>query len=257
MPEPRPDTATQFSRQAEAYARSASHAADADLDIVADFAAPGPRDRCLDVACGPGHTAFRMARTAGMVVAADIAPGMLAMARRLATERGLGNVAVQFADAGALPFPAATFDLVTCRIAPHHFSDVPAFAREAAHVLTPNGRLVIEDSLAPDDPAQAAFLDELERRRDTTHVLTLSRGQWLEVLNAAGLKVTAEHVFAKTHDFPKWVRRTGLDEGHVAAIESWVMASPAAVRDALVDIKGGQILRLHDHKLILRAEPQA
>lgn len=255
MSEPKSDTATQFSRQAEAYARSATHAGDADLDIVADFAAPGPEDRCLDIACGPGHTAFRVARTAGLVVAADIAPGMLATTRRLAAERGLRNVVVQFADAGALPFPPASFDLVTCRIAAHHFPDVPAFASEAARVLKPAGRLVIEDSLAPDDPAQAAFLDELERRRDATHVLTLNRGQWLKVLSDAGLRVTSEQVFAKTHDFSAWVRRTGLDDRQVEAIESWAFSTPMAVRDALLDVEGDRILRLRDHKLILRAEP--
>ena len=253
MPDAKPDTATQFSRQAEAYAQSASHAADADLDIVADFAATGPKDRCLDIACGPGHTAFRIARTAGFVVAADIAPGMLATARRLAAERGLHNVAVQFADAGALPFPAAAFDVVTCRIAPHHFPDIPAFIREAARVLKPTGRLVIEDSMAPEDPAQASFLDELERRRDATHVLTLSRAQWLEALASAGLDVTDERIFAKTHDFPAWVRRTGLDERQVAAIDSWAQTAPAAVRDALLDVERGRILRLRDHKFVIRA----
>jgi hypothetical protein len=51
------DTAAHFSRQAEAYAASPSHARGADLDIVAEFAAPGADDICLDVACGPGHTA--------------------------------------------------------------------------------------------------------------------------------------------------------------------------------------------------------
>jgi ubiquinone/menaquinone biosynthesis C-methylase UbiE len=157
----RADTATQFSRQAEAYAASASHATDADLDIVADFAAAGSLDRCLDVACGPGHTALRIARTAGFVVAADIAPGMLGATRRLAAERGLYNVAVQYADAAALPFPAAAFDLVTCRIAPHHFPDVPCFAHEVARVLNPAGALSWKTVSPPKPPAQPPFSTSL------------------------------------------------------------------------------------------------
>jgi ubiquinone/menaquinone biosynthesis C-methylase UbiE len=250
----RSDTAAQFSRQAEAYAASATHAADADLDIVADFAAAGSRDRCLDVACGPGHTALRMARTAGFVVAADIAPGMLAAARRLAAERGLRNVAVQYADAAALPFPAAAFDLVTCRIAPHHFPDVPGFVREVARVLKPAGRFVLEDSLAPEDTGQAAFLDELERRRDATHVRALSRQQWLDVLANAGLRVTREQVFAKTHDFAAWVRRTGLDDEAIAIIEAWILSKPDSTRASLLDMEGDSVVRLHDDKFIVRAE---
>jgi ubiquinone/menaquinone biosynthesis C-methylase UbiE len=251
----RADTAAQFSRQAEAYAASASHATDADLDIVADYAAAVRRDRCLDVACGPGHTALRIARTAGFVVAADIAPGMLAASRRLAGERGLSNVAVQYADAAALPFPAAAFDLVTCRIAPHHFPDVPGFVREVARVLKPAGRFVLEDSLAPEAPGPAAFLDELERRRDATHVRTLDRQQWLDVLTDAGLRVTREHVFAKTQDFAAWVRRTGLDGEAIADIEAWILSTPESARALLLDMEGDKIARLHDNKLIVRAEP--
>ncbi len=81
------DTAAHFSRRAEAYAASPSHAHGEDLEIVAGFAAPGPHDRCLDIACGPGHTALRMAQKAGLVIAVDIAPGMLDATRRLAAER--------------------------------------------------------------------------------------------------------------------------------------------------------------------------
>ena len=82
------------------------------------------------------------------MIAADIAPGMLETTRRLAAERGLDNVLVQYADAAALPFANASFDLVTCRIAPHHFADVPEFLAEVTRVLAPAGRFVLEDSLA-------------------------------------------------------------------------------------------------------------
>ena len=152
MSDAKRETAKHFSRQAEAYAASPSHARGADLDIVAEFAAPGPDDICLDIACGPGHTALRMAERARRVIAVDLAPGMIETARRMAAERKLANVLVQFADAGALPFAARSFDLVTCRIAPHHFTDVPGFLAEAARVLKARGRFVLEDSLAPDRP---------------------------------------------------------------------------------------------------------
>jgi len=249
-----PDTATQFSRQAEAYAASPSHARGADLDIVVDFAAPGPADLCLDIACGPGHTAFRLAARARQVFAADIAPGMLAAARRLAAERGLDNLAVLSADAGALPFADDSLDLVTCRIAPHHFRDVPRFLRETAHILKPQGRFVLEDSLAPDDAALAAFLHALERRRDPTHVRSLTRDEWLRGLAAAGLAVTRETVYRKRHDFDLWLRRTGLGETEVAAIGEAVRKAPPAVHDALFEMRDAQIVALHDCKIILRAE---
>ncbi len=83
------NTAAHFSRQAAAYAASPSHAHGADLDIVAGFAAPWPDDLCLDIACGPGHTALRMAERARLVIACDLAPGMIDTPRPRAAERGL------------------------------------------------------------------------------------------------------------------------------------------------------------------------
>ncbi len=48
------DTAARFSRQAEAYAASPSHARGADLEILLDFARPLPGERCLDLVLSSG-----------------------------------------------------------------------------------------------------------------------------------------------------------------------------------------------------------
>jgi SAM-dependent methyltransferase len=237
MSDPKSDTAGHFSRQAEAYAANPSHARGADLEIVAEFANPGPADRCLDIACGPGHTALRMARAAGLVIAADIAPGMLETTRRLAAERGLDNVLVQYAEATALPF-----------------ADVPGFLAEVARVLAPAGRFVLEDSLAPDDPDTAAFLEDLEKRRDRTHVHSLSGAEWQAAFAGAGLRVTNETVWAKRHEFALWVGRAGLDAAQIGALEARVLAAPATIREALFEIVAGSVRALRDRKAIFRLE---
>ena len=252
-----PDTAAQFSRQAEAYANSPSHAHGADLAVVAEFAAATARDLCLDVATGPGHTAFRLAADAGFAIGADLAPGMVATAQRLTRERGLANTAFLLADVHRLPFAKGCFDLVTCRIAPHHFADVGAAILEVARVLKPGGRFVVEDSLGPDDPEEAKFLEWLEKRRDPTHVHSLTRGEWLAVMEAAGLAVTRETLHGKHHDFELWVRRTGLDEAAIAEISKDILAAPEALRRRLFDIEGARVTVLHDRKLILRADKGA
>jgi SAM-dependent methyltransferase len=248
------ETAAQFSRQAEAYAASPSHAGDPDLDIIADFAQPTAAECCLDIATGPGHTAFRIAQGAGFVVGADLAQGMIAAARRLAGERGLANTAFLIADVHALPFPDGIFDLVTCRIAPHHFADLPAAVRQITRVLRPGGRFVCEDSLGPDDPALAAFLERLEKTRDPTHVHSLSRGEWQAALDGAGLTVARETVYRKRHAFDLWIRRTGLEEKAIAAISADILAAPAEIRAKLFEVVDGQVAALNDQKLILRAE---
>jgi SAM-dependent methyltransferase len=253
----KPDTAEHFSRHARNYAASPSHAAGADLDIVEAFAAPEASDRCLDVATGPGHTALRMARTAGFVVGTDIALGMIKAARNLAAERGLANAIFHSADVAALPFADASFDLVTCRIAPHHFADLGAALHEIARVLKQDGRFVMEDSLAPDDPGAAAYLERLEKARDSTHVHTLSRTEWAAAFDAAGLAVTREDVFRKTHDFRAWLSRVGLGPDAIRRIEQDVLDTPEAVRRLLFATEGSVVTHLLDTKLIVRLEPVA
>jgi ubiquinone/menaquinone biosynthesis C-methylase UbiE len=248
------DTAAQFSRQAEAYARSPSHARGGDLDILLDFARPAAGETCLDLATGPGHTAFRLAAAAGTVAGFDIAPGMIEVARRRAAETGVGNLRFLVGDVHTLPFPAASFDLVTCRIAPHHFADVPAALAEAARVLIPAGRLVIEDSLAPDEPAAAAFLEELEVQRDPTHVHTLSHDEWRKACAATGLRMVRETIYRKRHDFDAWIGRTGLPAAEIEAISQNILTASGPVRDSLFEIEDGRVRVLGDRKLIFRAE---
>lgn len=254
MSAPGKDTAAHFSRQAEAYAASPGHAHGQDLDIVAAFAQPGLHDLCLDIATGPGHTAFRIASKAMTVVAVDIAEGMLETGRRLAAERGVTNVVFERADASRLPFTDAGFDLVTCRIAPHHFTDIPAFLSEVARVLKPGGRFVLEDSLAPDAPEEAAFLHDLEVRRDPTHVRSLKREEWIAAIAEAGLKVTRDMIFQKQHPFMDWLARTGVEGEAAAALVAELLAAPKPLRDSCLVAGKDGIEMMIDNKIILRAD---
>ena len=248
------DTAERFSRQAEVYAASPGHAHDSDLDVLAAFANPGLYDFCIDIATGPGHTAFRIASRAAMVIALDIAPGMLETGRRLAAERGVTNVSFQEGSAESIPFDTGTFDLATCRIAPHHFHDVSRFLREVRRVLKPAGRFVMEDNLAPDEPEVAEFLDQLERRRDPTHVRSLSHEEWRKAFKDAGFRITRETVFPKNQDFALWVTRTGLDASEIDVIEQMVADAPQGIRERLFSFAADRPSLLHDRKLILHAE---
>jgi 2-polyprenyl-3-methyl-5-hydroxy-6-metoxy-1,4-benzoquinol methylase len=82
--------------------------------------------RVLDVATGGGHTGLFIASLGHEVTLADIAQPMLERAAQTAAERGLKVETRQHA-AEQLPYPDGQFDLVTCRVAAHHFSSPADF----------------------------------------------------------------------------------------------------------------------------------
>jgi ubiquinone/menaquinone biosynthesis C-methylase UbiE len=135
----------------------------ADLVAVAD---PPLGARVLDVACGTGIVARLAAERvgpAGHVVGLDLNPGMLAVARGLPPIAG-APIAWQEASAVALPFPAATFDVVLCQQGLQFFPDRPAALREMHRVLAPGGRLALSVySAIAHNPATQALADALAR----------------------------------------------------------------------------------------------
>ena len=139
-----------FGEAAADYAASAVHAKGESLARLVALVAPKPSWRVLDVATGAGHTALAFAPHVAKVTASDITDQMLAEAKKLAAERGLGNVKTARAKAEDLPFPDMSFDLVTCRLAAHHFDKPRAFVAEAFRVLMPGGVLAIVDNISPD-----------------------------------------------------------------------------------------------------------
>lgn len=180
-------SAAQFGRQAGHYGRS--HVL-ADARDVAELLALIPdsekNGRALDVATGGGHTALALAHAGYTPVIGDIAPPMLENARALLAADGFKAEAVIF-PAEAIPFPDASFRIVSCRVAPHHFSDVPAFVRESHRVLEPGGHFLIIDGSVPDGDAEtAAWLHQVEKLRDPSHGRLLDRGTWTHLVKDAG-----------------------------------------------------------------------
>ena len=181
----------QFDRQARHYNERWASWSDETLRRMLDLAGPQPEWRVLDVATGAGFTALAFAPHIREVVGTDVSTGMLAQAAKRSEEAGITNVTWQEADAARQPFADNTFELVTVRIAPHHFPDVSAFLWETRRVLKPSGALVLGDTSVPDGDAEAAaWQNAVERERDPSHVANLSAEQWRALCEAAGLSVT-------------------------------------------------------------------
>jgi SAM-dependent methyltransferase len=181
-----------WSGRADDYRNSSTHAEGADLDLVVEWCEPAPGVTALDVATGGGHVARRLRERGATVVTVDPAPGMRADTTAFAED---------------LPFADASFDVVACRIAAHHFSDVNAAIREMARVAS--DKVVIEDIVFFDESSE-----EAERLRDPSHVRCYSQPEWEVMLDAAGLRVDAIERFDRRVPLQPWldrVRCTGDD----------------------------------------------
>lgn len=245
---------SQFGQAAADYVASPGHRSGRDLDqIVALARATGTED-ALDIATGGGHTALALAPHVRTMIASDLTPKMLDAAQAFITEQGITNARFEIADAEHLPFEDESFDIVTCRIAPHHFGDVQAFANEVAHVLRPGGRFVVMDSISPDDAELDAFINELEWRRDTTHVRSYSLPEWRSFIELAGLKIEAIELVNRVHEYPTWTARSRMTPEAKSGLDAWILSQPReTIAYFEIRIDGVEILSFADHKAIIQS----
>jgi ubiquinone/menaquinone biosynthesis C-methylase UbiE len=245
----------QFGPSAAAYVASTGHAAGADLEWLLAWGRRRAASRVLDIATGGGHTALAFARFTPSVVAMDLTLPMLRAARDFVTADGGSGVRFVGADVEALPFRDGAFGTVTCRIAAHHFPALLPALRQVARVLRPGGSFLVEDILGHDDEDAAAFILEVERRRDPSHVRAFRQLEWTAFLRAAGLTVMDEAVMTKTRDWADWTRRARMTPEAQADLERFVRAAPARCREAFdVRIEGERIVSFTDRMLLLRAD---
>jgi ubiquinone/menaquinone biosynthesis C-methylase UbiE len=202
-----------WSERAEAFRESPTHREGPDLDLLVEWCEPGGGVQALDVATGGGHVARRLREAGCEVVPVDPAPGMQPMV---------------VAPAEHLPFADGSFDVVACRIAPHHFEDVGAAVNEMARVS--RDRVVVQDNVFMSDE-----VEEAEKLRDPTHVRCYSEDEWRGFFADAGLDVVDERMFERPVEVEPWLARVETSE-----------PDAARVRELLAD-------RIEDGRVTLRS----
>jgi SAM-dependent methyltransferase len=112
-----------------------------------------PGTRVLDVACGSGQLAFLAARAGAEVTGCDIASNLIEQARARAEREG---VAIRFdeGDAEALPYPDASFDLVTSLFGAMFAPRPERVAAELTRVCRPGGRIAMGNWTPESFPGQ-------------------------------------------------------------------------------------------------------
>jgi ubiquinone/menaquinone biosynthesis C-methylase UbiE len=240
-----------FGKAAADYATSEVHAKGASLKRLVELTEPKPHWRVLDVATGAGHTALAFGPHVAKVTATDITEEMLAETRKLAKARGLANVKTLSAKAEDLPFPDASFDLVVCRLAAHHFDSVKGFAAEAFRVLMPGGQIGIVDTIVADEAVwQAEMSDDLrklaadfeafKKLADPSHRRCLGLIEWESVLSGAGFDILHGECLDKEMVFGPWADRMRASSVKRTRLKEMLLAQPlrdfVALRDTGDDV---------------------
>jgi ubiquinone/menaquinone biosynthesis C-methylase UbiE len=243
-----------YTQYAEGYITSQTHAKGADLDRLIAIAELQSDWVILDVATGGGHTALKFAPHVKYVTATDLTPRMLDKAKAFITEqKGIANVAFKQADAENLPFDDEQFDLVTCRIAPHHFPNVQQFVNEGVRVLKMDGILLVQDHVLPEDDESARYVDHFETMRDPSHNRAFNHAEWEAMFKTAGLTIEHTEAFIKRHDFLDWAKRQGNSDAVVATLIQLMNDAPPIAKDWMdAQVWGSESATFVNHHILIR-----
>jgi len=248
------DSQRQFSRVAEAYRRSPTHADPVSLARFLALAELRPNHRVLDVATGTGNVALAAAPLVTEVVALDLTPQMLEQARRLAAERELRNVTFLVGDAQQLPFPAASFDRVLVRSAPHHFKQLITALGEAYRVLRPGGVFAVSDCSPP--PVVRDWLEVVEVGRDPSHFRSRALEEWRALLQSLGFTVEHAERIEQEKDILEWFDLVKLPEKRKRRLLDYYETAPQAIRGQLLaQWREGRLYHRYWHALIRARRP--
>ena len=223
-----------FGARAADYAVSQVHVSDDSLEIIRGLlgSASSPSQWAIDLGTGAGFNAFNMAQLDYRTVATDPAGAMLREAGRIGCDRGLSNLALCQNSAEFLPFASATLDIVGSRMAAHHFGDYQAVISEVHRVLKVGGALIIADSVAPEDSTLKDWMEDVECRRDYSHMENRKASVIEALVTERGLDMV-DRVHTSIHlKFNGWVARTAIPEPEADSLKLDFLNAPTAVKDA-------------------------
>ncbi|MDG5787201.1 methyltransferase domain-containing protein [Evansella sp. AB-P1] len=221
----------QFGRHADSYVKSVGHAKGKDLSLMVQLGIDENKGKMLDIATGGGHVANAFAPLVHEVVALDLTTEILAAAKKFVQGNGHTNVSFVQGDAEQLPFSDEHFDIVTCRIAPHHFSNVTSFVKETERVLKRGGCLLLIDNVSPEIDEYDSFYNKIEKLRDPSHFRAWKKSEWVNMVESASLSVEQLITFDKTFQFSNWCELIQLSKVNKATIEGNIVQASLKVKE--------------------------
>ncbi|MGV3489638.1 MAG: class I SAM-dependent methyltransferase [Tuberibacillus sp.] len=248
------DVQTQFGHNAESYVTSKIHKEGKDLKKLIEIADFTGNEKALDVATGGGHTANALAPHVHQVIAFDLTREMLEAAKRFIKENGHHNVDYVEGDAEDMPFEEKAFDIVTCRIAPHHFPHIKNFISEAFRVLKPGGQFLLDDNVVPEENDFDHFYNTIEKKRDYSHYRAWKKTEWIIMLETQGFEIQEWYRFEKTFVFDSWCRRMHLSKEEQIDLNKYIVHSNERIKQKFnIVIDGDKVKSFQGEAILLKA----
>ncbi len=244
-----------YARAGENYVATTVHDTEIGLPEMLELAGTQFDWHVLDVATGDRQTALYFASHVGTVIATDFIGQRTQVAQRFIQEQDITNIKFCSADAEILPFTANSFDLVTCRLAAHHFRDIFTFVQEATRVLKPKGILLVQDHVVSDRGKIANYVNAFEKLCDPTHVCALAEYEWRGIFLDAGLTIehTGQHIVE--HEVQSRAKRQNCSDEIIEQLNIMLLRAPGKVLDWMKpQFAGTEYARYTDHHIIIKGQ---
>ena len=224
-----------FGRQASVDTNRTAHISDESLESMCRMIdACGDLNRhnwSIDLGTGTGFTALTLSGISNHVIASGLSAPMLHQVKRLGQERNIDNLHLSQNAAEALPFTDQSIDLVSSRDSAHHFRDFEKVLNEAHRILKFGGSLLMADSVAPEQDDIASWMNNIERRRNCSHVESRKISTIAKILTDNGFRV-ANGAYQRIYlRFNEWTADTNLEREEVETLQRDFLRAPDATRE--------------------------
>ncbi|ARK30202.1 class I SAM-dependent methyltransferase [Halalkalibacter krulwichiae] len=244
----------QFGQNAENYVTSQTHAKGVDLKKLVGIQSFLGDEFVLDIATGGGHVANAVASRVKKVVAFDLTDEILEAARGFIEMNGHRNVEFVKGDAEQLPFSDEEFDVITCRIAAHHFPNPKAFVQEVFRTLKKGGTFLFIDNVAPELDSFDQFYNKVEKDRDYSHQRAWKKTEWIEMLEKADFDVEEMYTFKKTFIYENWTNMMKLSKENKEKLSTFMLDAPDNHHKKFnIKIEDSKIVSFQGESILIKA----
>ncbi len=195
-----------FTQQAETYATNPAISNRQPIADLINAVKPKPKDHVLEVATGPGYIALAFAEAVAEVIGVDLTDAPLAIAKKLCQQAGVTNARFEKADGKKLPFSSASFEIVVCRLAFHHFETPFQVLQEMVRVCKAGGIIAVEDMIASEQSQRRKYYNHVEQLRDSSHYEALPLSSLLTKFAENGLEVEQVNTYYVPQIVENWLR---------------------------------------------------